>query len=95
MDIHINWRGLLGLPSKYLGVVYNKETRVVCSVINPSYDNELLDPCWTKNGEFDLLKMMRKTKDRTYSSEMSFDDFERAIREAQEILNDPSRSNNF
>jgi hypothetical protein len=57
---HINWRGLLGLPSKYVGIVYNTKSKKVCKVINPTYDIELYDDCWTKNNEEETLIRIKR-----------------------------------
>lgn len=68
MKLIINWRGIFGLPSKYIGAVYNKNTRKVCKIINPTYDYELEDTCWTASDhDSTLIKLPRKKIPSTMS----------------------------
>lgn len=50
-------------PSKYIGVIYAKETKEIKVIFNPAYDWQLLDPAHSSSvdgEERGLLKLLRE-----------------------------------
>ena len=59
--IYFNWRGFFGLSSKYIGIIYEENTKEIRIIFNPAYDYQLddLSHIQSKEENRKLLKLPR------------------------------------
>lgn len=47
------------MKSEFIAVIYDEETKKVCAIISPDYDEQLNDPAWTAAPNTKMIKLPR------------------------------------